>query len=107
MDELATANITPIDLVVVNLYPFKETVAKKDVSQAAIIEDIDIGGVALLRAAAKNHERVTVLSDPRDYASFLALEGVVSLEKRAEYALKVSSFSPVILIHLLPIRLLS
>jgi phosphoribosylaminoimidazolecarboxamide formyltransferase/IMP cyclohydrolase len=60
--------ITPIDLVVVNLYPFEQTVAKPDVSLHDAIENIDIGGPSMLRSAAKNHESVTVVVDPADYA---------------------------------------
>ncbi|MGC8877933.1 MAG: bifunctional phosphoribosylaminoimidazolecarboxamide formyltransferase/IMP cyclohydrolase [Anaerolineae bacterium] len=69
--ELARHGIQPIDLVVCNLYPFRETVARPDVSLEEAVEQIDIGGVALLRAAAKNFERVTVLCDPQDYATVL------------------------------------
>ena len=61
--------IKPIDLVVVNLYPFEETVAKPDVTLADAIENIDIGGPSMLRSAAKNHESVTVITDPADYAA--------------------------------------
>src|SRR5512144_2677539 len=60
-----------IDLVVVNLYPFEATIAKPGVSYAEVIENIDIGGVTLIRAAAKNHERVTLVCDPDDYQSVL------------------------------------
>ena len=60
-----------IDLVAVNLYPFEQTVAKPDVTYADAIENIDIGGVTLIRAAAKNHERVTLVCDPTDYNSVL------------------------------------
>ena len=60
-----------IDLVAVNLYPFEATIAKPEVTYAEVIEQIDIGGVALIRAAAKNHERVTLVCDPADYASVL------------------------------------
>ena len=60
-----------IDLVAVNLYPFEQTVAKPDVSYADAIENIDIGGVTLIRAAAKNHERVTLVCDPADYTHVL------------------------------------
>src|SRR2546423_1689642 len=60
--------ILPIDLVVVNLYPFEQTVARPEVSLAEAIENIDIGGPAMLRSAAKNHESVTVVVDPADYA---------------------------------------
>jgi phosphoribosylaminoimidazolecarboxamide formyltransferase / IMP cyclohydrolase len=65
--ELQAHKLAPIDLVVVNLYPFQQTVAKAGVDLAEAIEQIDIGGVALLRAAAKNHEAVTVVCDPADY----------------------------------------
>src|SRR5215212_5729343 len=60
--------IPPIDLVVVNLYPFEQTVAKPNVSLHDAIENIDIGGPSMLRSAAKNHESVTVIVDPADYA---------------------------------------
>lgn len=60
--------IAPIDLVVVNLYPFEATIAKPDVSLEEAIENIDIGGPSMLRSAAKNHESVTVVTDPADYA---------------------------------------
>ena len=56
-----------IDLVAVNLYPFEETIAKPNITYADAIENIDIGGVTLIRAAAKNHERVTLVCDPADY----------------------------------------
>jgi phosphoribosylaminoimidazolecarboxamide formyltransferase / IMP cyclohydrolase len=61
-----------IDLVAVNLYPFEQTIAKAGVSYADVIENIDIGGVTLIRAAAKNHERVTLVCDPADYPEVLA-----------------------------------
>ena len=79
-----------IDLVVVNLYPFEATVAKQDVSYSDVIENIDIGGVTLIRAAAKNHERVTLVCDPDDYSSVLEelLTGKVSADKRKELAVK-------------------
>ncbi|MCC6261187.1 MAG: hypothetical protein IT311_10010 [Anaerolineales bacterium] len=60
-----------IDLVAVNLYPFEETIAKPNVTYADAIENIDIGGITLIRAAAKNHERVTLICDPTDYNSVL------------------------------------
>ena len=68
---LAERGIAPIDLVVCNLYPFAETVAS-EADAADCIESIDIGGVALIRAAAKNHDAVTVVTDPADYESVLA-----------------------------------
>ena len=64
--------IGPIDLLVVNLYPFEATVARPDCGFAEALENIDIGGPALLRAAAKNHAAVTVLTDPADYQPVLA-----------------------------------
>src|SRR5699024_1460115 len=63
--------IAPIDLLVVNLYPFAQTVARPDVTLADAIENIDIGGPAMLRAAAKNHDRVLVVTDPSDYAELI------------------------------------
>ena len=79
-----------IDLVAVNLYPFEATIAKPDVTYAEVIENIDIGGVALIRAAAKNHERVTLVCDPTDYASVLkAIQmGDVPIEMRKSLAVK-------------------
>ena len=68
---LAERGIAPIDLVVCNLYPFAQTVAS-GADAADCIESIDIGGVALIRAAAKNHDAVTVVTDPADYESVLA-----------------------------------
>ncbi len=64
--------IEPIDLVVVNFYPFEKTVAKPDVGLDDAIENIDIGGPALVRAAAKNHDDVTVIVDPSDYQALVA-----------------------------------
>lgn len=61
-----------IDLVVVNLYPFEQTLAKGNASFADLIEKIDIGGPSMLRSAAKNHDRVTVICDPTDYDTVLA-----------------------------------
>jgi phosphoribosylaminoimidazolecarboxamide formyltransferase/IMP cyclohydrolase len=64
--------IAPIDVAVINLYPFAETIAKPGCTYDEAIENIDVGGPAMLRAAAKNHARVTVLVDPADYAGVLA-----------------------------------
>src|SRR3989454_3636844 len=69
---LAEHGITPIDLVVVNLYPFRETVAKPGVSFEQAIEQIDIGGPSMLRSAAKNHQDVLVVVDPDDYPVVIA-----------------------------------
>ena len=68
---MASAGISPIDLLVVNLYPFQATVAKPDCDLPTAIENIDIGGPTMLRAAAKNHRDVTVIVDPADYARLL------------------------------------
>ena len=88
--DLAEQRIDKIDYVVCNLYPFKDTVAKINVTIDEAVEEIDIGGVTLLRAAAKNHSRVTLLSDPQDYAEFLQEldKGDISEESRNRYALK-------------------
>lgn len=69
--DLGTQSINPIDLVVCNLYPFEKTIAQPGVTLADAIEQIDIGGVTLLRAAAKNFARVTVVCDPQDYQGVL------------------------------------
>ena len=84
-----------IDLVAVNLYPFEATIAKLGVSYAEVIENIDIGGVTLIRAAAKNHTRVTLVSDPADYVEVLrALQaGGVSPELRKRLAVKGFQFT--------------
>ncbi|PWW75793.1 AICARFT/IMPCHase bienzyme [Tuber magnatum] len=90
--DLAEQNIDKVDYVVCNLYPFKDTIAKINVTIAEAVEEIDIGGVTLLRAAAKNHSRVTILSDPVDYPSFLEElrngDHEVSEASRKLYALK-------------------
>jgi phosphoribosylaminoimidazolecarboxamide formyltransferase / IMP cyclohydrolase len=72
MRTLAEHNLPEIDLVVCNLYPFEETVAKRGVTEAEAIENIDIGGPCMIRAAAKNFEAVTVVTDPGDYGVVLA-----------------------------------
>src|SRR5512135_71849 len=79
-----------IDLVAVNLYPFEATIAKQDVTYAEVIENIDIGGVTLIRAAAKNHKRVTLVCDPADYQSVLAAlqKGGILFEQRKALAVK-------------------
>jgi phosphoribosylaminoimidazolecarboxamide formyltransferase/IMP cyclohydrolase len=79
-----------IDLVAVNLYPFEETIAKPNVTHADAIENIDIGGVTLIRAAAKNHERVTLVCDPSDYNVVLEElhSGEISSGTRAKLAIK-------------------
>ena len=91
IEALKENDITPIDIVVVNLYPFKETVTKEGVSEEEIIENIDIGGPTMLRAAAKNFKDVLVVVDPEDYDTVAkSLEaGEVSFEKRKQLAAKV------------------
>ena len=89
---METHDIPRIDLLAVNLYPFAATVAKPDCAYADAIENIDIGGPAMVRAASKNHESVTVIVDPTDYARVLAdLEanaGATSIDTRASLAAK-------------------
>ncbi len=85
-------NIPPIDLVVVNLYPFEQTVAKPTVTLHEAIENIDIGGPSMLRSAAKNHDSVTVIVDPADYdmvAAEIRSVGNTTLKSRQRLAAKV------------------
>jgi len=85
-------DISPIDLVVVNLYPFEATVAKPGVSLHDAIENIDIGGPSMLRSAAKNHDSVTVIVDPADYAEVarqITDSGNTTLELRRTLCAKV------------------
>lgn len=92
MKQLEENNIKPIDFVVVNLYPFKETIAKEVATFQDAIENIDIGGPAMLRASAKNHEDVVVVVDPTDYSLVLAeLKecGEVRQETKRKLAAKV------------------
>ena len=88
--ELIKLGWDTLDLVAVNLYPFEQTVAKPGVTLAEAIENIDIGGVTLIRAAAKNHERVTLVCDPADYPAVLAelRSGKVTAETRRRLAVK-------------------
>ncbi len=88
-DELKVHGIAPIDIVVVNLYPFTETIARQNATLAEAQEQIDIGGVTLVRAAAKNFQDVLVLVRPQDYASVMQEwreQGEVSLETRRRLA---------------------
>ncbi|HEX2957300.1 MAG TPA: bifunctional phosphoribosylaminoimidazolecarboxamide formyltransferase/IMP cyclohydrolase, partial [Chitinispirillaceae bacterium] len=83
--------IEQIDMVVVNLYPFKKTIEKPDVTIEDAIENIDIGGPAMVRSAAKNHHYVAVVVDPADYGTIMtefAAEGGVSFETRKKLAVK-------------------
>ncbi|AMD21777.1 HFL079Wp [Eremothecium sinecaudum] len=88
--DLKEQGIEKVDYVVCNLYAFKETVAKVGVTVPEAVEEIDIGGVTLLRAAAKNHARVTILSDPKDYPRFLneLSKGEITEDLRNKLALK-------------------
>ncbi|MCP0886762.1 bifunctional phosphoribosylaminoimidazolecarboxamide formyltransferase/IMP cyclohydrolase [Ligilactobacillus sp. WILCCON 0076] len=83
--------ITPIDLVCVNLYPFKQTIEKTDVSLADAIENIDIGGPSMVRSAAKNYHDVTIVVDANDYSQVeteITAQGHTKLETRAKLAAK-------------------
>ncbi|OYT59350.1 bifunctional phosphoribosylaminoimidazolecarboxamide formyltransferase/inosine monophosphate cyclohydrolase, partial [Euryarchaeota archaeon ex4484_178] len=86
-EDLKEYKIMPIDMVVVNLYPFEKY---RDADEDTMIENIDIGGVALLRAAAKNYERVIVVSSPEQYEEVISLlrENGMNKEKRRELALE-------------------
>lgn len=92
LGQLQELGIEPIQLVVVNLYPFKQTIAKPDVTFADAIENIDIGGPTMLRAAAKNHQYVTVIIDPKDYVEVkeqIIATQETELETRCRLAAKV------------------
>lgn len=92
MRELKEQGIETIDLVVCNLYPFAETIAKKDVTLEEAIENIDIGGPTMIRSAAKNNKDVAVVVDPDDYVDILeelrANNGFLTQERRLELAYK-------------------
>jgi phosphoribosylaminoimidazolecarboxamide formyltransferase/IMP cyclohydrolase len=91
MKQASDNSIEMIDLVVVNLYPFEETVSKEGVSEEEAIENIDIGGPSMIRSAAKNFKYVTVLTDPSDYnevLSEISEKGETSLETRRKLARK-------------------
>lgn len=92
VQQMNEQEIEPIDLVIVNLYPFKQTIAKPDVDFAEAIENIDIGGPSMLRSAAKNHAYVTAIVDAADYAAVLEewkAHGNTTLETRRCLAAKV------------------
>ena len=89
MQTLAEHKINRIDYVVVNLYPFQETISRDDATLADAIENIDVGGPTIVRAAAKNHDSVTVITDPADYKAVAAeLKDGVSLKSRQSLAVK-------------------
>src|SRR5690348_3162530 len=91
MQAIAEHGIAPIDLVAVNLYPFRETAARKGVAPDEVIEQIDIGGPSMLRSAAKNFAAVTTVVDPADYTRVLAAltSGEDDRELRRRLAAKV------------------
>ena len=94
MKALEEHGIDPIDLVVVNLYPFEQTISKPDCTFADAIENIDIGGPTMIRAAAKNHASVAVVVDPADYSKIIdeiKAKGEVTAETRLALAKKVFS----------------
>ncbi|MFN5513942.1 MAG: bifunctional phosphoribosylaminoimidazolecarboxamide formyltransferase/IMP cyclohydrolase [Cyanobacteriota bacterium] len=87
--DLEAQNIRPLDLVVVNLYPFEETIAKPDVTLAEAVEQIDIGGPAMIRATAKNFAHTAILSNPNQYELYLdalGSTGAISLNLRQRFA---------------------
>src|SRR6185295_9860083 len=92
---IEAAGIPPIDIVVVNLYPFREAIAKSGCTLEEAIENIDIGGPTMVRAAAKNYTHVTVVTDPADYALLIeemaAGNGELSVTRRFELARKAFS----------------
>jgi phosphoribosylaminoimidazolecarboxamide formyltransferase/IMP cyclohydrolase len=90
--QLKSLGWAPIDLVAVNLYPFESTIAKPDVSLADAIEQIDIGGVALIRAAAKNNDRVTLVCDPQDYPAVLQQLTTKTLDQSIRNQLALKGF---------------
>ena len=94
MQALAEHNITPIDLVVVNLYPFRETISKPGVTEAETIENIDIGGPAMVRASAKNFKDVVIVTYPRRYAQLMEMlekDGDIDARTRKELAFEAFS----------------
>ncbi|MDO5375945.1 MAG: bifunctional phosphoribosylaminoimidazolecarboxamide formyltransferase/IMP cyclohydrolase [Staphylococcus rostri] len=92
LEQLAAQNIDLIDMVVVNLYPFQETVKKPDVTEMDAIENIDIGGPTMLRAAAKNFKHVVTIVDPADYDEVIARLQQDTLDEAYRKALMVKVF---------------
>lgn len=96
METIEEMNIHPIDLVVNNLYPFEHTIKKPRVSHDEVIENIDIGGPSMIRAAAKNYKFVNVIVDPKDYSKVLSelkTDGDTSLKTRQYLARKVFNYT--------------
>lgn len=95
MEQLNKLGIAPIDVIAINLYPFRETIQKADVSLEEAIENIDIGGPTMIRAAAKNWQDVTVIIDPADYETVLSdlRGGGLSKERKFYLAAKVFEYT--------------
>ena len=92
-DVMKKNNISAIDLVVVNLYPFQQTVANPDCDLATAIENIDIGGPTMIRAAAKNHKDVTIVVEPSDYEMVLtSIKSTGSVNDATRFNLAVKTF---------------
>lgn len=92
MEQIEKLGVTPIDIVAINLYAFKDTILKPGVTREEAIENIDIGGPTMLRAAAKNYQDVSVIVDPADYATVideLKANGKVSVDTNLKLAYKV------------------
>ncbi len=93
MKEMEMYGIKPVDMVVVNLYPFEATVAREGCSLEEALENIDIGGPAMIRSAAKNYRHVSVVVDPNDYRDIISEmeenQGIVSLRTNFRLAKKV------------------
>ncbi|MCD6378897.1 bifunctional phosphoribosylaminoimidazolecarboxamide formyltransferase/IMP cyclohydrolase [bacterium] len=97
LEEAKKLNIEMIDMVVVNLYRFREAVSKSNLSQREIVEEIDIGGPTLIRSAAKNYHSVTVIVDPEDYTEVIRYlsesDGEIPIEARRGYASKAFHYT--------------
>jgi phosphoribosylaminoimidazolecarboxamide formyltransferase/IMP cyclohydrolase len=92
-EQMAANGIVPIDLVVINLYPFRQTIARPNVTLEDAIENIDIGGPAMIRSSAKNHRYVGIIVDPTDYPVVLSeLESGGSLTAHTRQMLAVKAF---------------
>ncbi|MBD3409468.1 MAG: bifunctional phosphoribosylaminoimidazolecarboxamide formyltransferase/IMP cyclohydrolase [Ignavibacteriales bacterium] len=92
-EEAERAGVEPIDVVCVNLYPFEKTVANPNATTEDAIENIDVGGPSLIRAAAKNHKRVTVLTDPSQYDEFIEKLGADRLDEKTRKRLATAAFA--------------
>ena len=93
MRQLEALEVTPIDIVAVNLYPFEATIAKENVTLEDAIENIDIGGPTMIRSAAKNWQDVAVIVDPADYSVVLAALNADGVSKDTKFALSCKVFA--------------